>query len=106
MSLVHLVSAIEGDDQDLGIKGRRGILKNIASREKYLTDPSHEIVFHYTPKHASWINQIEVWFSILVRKLLRWISVGSTEQLNARILEFIEYYNRTLAKAFKLTYNP
>lgn len=105
-SLVLLVAAIEGDEQDLGIKGRKGILKDIASREKYLTDPSHEIVFHFTPKHASWINQIEVWFSILVRKLLRWISVESVAQLNAKISEFIDYYNRTMAKPFKWKYNP
>ena len=106
VSLVSLVAAIEGDDQDLGIKGRKGILKDIASREAYLTNSSHEIVFHYTPKHASWINQIEVWFSILVRKLLRWISVENIEQLEAKILAFIKYYNLTMAKAFKWTYNP
>lgn len=106
-SLVLLVAALEGDDeQELGIKGRSGILKDIASREKYLTDPSHQIVFHYTPKHASWINQIEVWFSILVRKLLRWISVKSIAELNSKILEFIDYYNRTMAKHFRWRYNP
>lgn len=105
-SLVLLVAAIEGGDQDLGIKGREGILKSIASREKYLTDLSHEIVFHFTPKHASWLNQIEVWFSILVRKLLRWNSVKSVAELNAKISEFIEYYNHTMAKPFKWKYNP
>ena len=105
-SLVLRVAAIAGDEQDLGIKGRSGILKSVASRERYLTDPSHEIVFHYTPKHASWINQIEVWFSILARKLLRWISVKSVDQLNAKILEFIDYYNRTMAKPFRWRHNP
>ena len=105
-SLVRLVAAIEGDTQDLGIKDKTGILKNIESREKYLTDSEHEIVFHYTPKHASWINQIEVWFSILVRKLLRWLSVKNVDELNAKILNFINYYNRTMAKAFKWNYQP
>ncbi len=105
-SLVQLVAALEFDTQDLGVKGKAGILKNIESREKYLTNPDHDIVFHYTPKHASWINQIEVWFSILVRKLLKWISVTNIEELNAKIASFIDYYNKTMAKAFKWSYQP
>ena len=64
------------------------------------------VEFHYTPKHASWINQIEVWFSILVRKLLKWTSVKSVDELNSKILNFIEYYNRTMAKPFKWKYQP
>jgi putative transposase len=106
ISLVHFVAAIEGDEQDLGVKGRSGILKSLKSREKYLTDPSHVVVFHYTPKHSSWLNQIEVWFSILVRKLLRWVSVKSVDQLKTKICRFINYYNKTMAKAFRWKYKP
>jgi putative transposase len=66
--------------------------------------PSHRIVFHYTPKHCSWLNQIEIWFSILVRKLLKRGSFTSIEHLKAKVIEFIEYYNQTMAQPFKWTY--
>src|SRR5690242_683208 len=61
------------------------------------------IGFHFTPRHASWLNQIEIWFSILVRKLLRRASFTSKQDLKARIEAFIAYFNRTLAKPFKWT---
>jgi transposase len=103
-SLVKLVAQRCGIKDDLGIKRKRGILKSMKSRANFLTDPDHRIRFIYTPKHSSWMNQIEIWFSILARKLLKRASFTSTEDLTQRILDFIEYFNETMSKPFKWTY--
>jgi transposase len=103
-SLVRWVAHCSGMTDDLGVKGRSGILATQASRAAFLGDPTHKVVFHYTPKHSSWLNQIEIWLSILVRKLLKRGSFPSLEDLRTKVLAFIDYYNRTMAKPFAWTY--
>ena len=104
-SLVRWVAQREGIAQEsLGVKGKRGILQSMESRAAFLHDPTHQVVVYYTPKHASWMNQVEIWLSILVRKLLKRGNFRSLDDLRDQILAFIAYYNRTMAKPIKWTY--
>lgn len=103
-SLVRWVAEVCELDLDLGAKGESGILQSTATRAAFLQDPTHRIRFVYTPKHTSWLNQIELWFSILVRRLLKQGNFTSVENLKQRILSFISYFNQTMAKPFKWTY--
>jgi transposase len=102
-SLVRLVAARCALTEDLGVKEHQGILASMATRAAFLSDPVHRLRFVYVPKHTSWLNQIEIWFSILMRRLLRRASFTSLPALQERIEAFITYFNQT-AKAFKWTY--
>ena len=92
--------------KDLGNKGMSGILFSQETRKAFLKDLRHTVRFVYTPKHCSWLNQMECWFSILVRRLLnKRASFASVAALEQRIRQFIDYYNEHLAKPFKWTFN-
>ena len=102
--LVKLVVERLGILDEIGVKGKSGILQSMDSRAKFLSDESHRVRFVYTPKHASLLNQVEIWFGILTNKLLKRLSSKSTDELKEKILSFITYFNDTMAKAFKWTY--
>ena len=73
-------------------------------RREFLMAPRKRVVFHFTPKHASWLNQIEIWFSVLCRKLLNRESYSSLRELRDALRRFISYYNRHLAHPYRWTY--
>lgn len=103
-SLVELVAKKCGIEDDLGKKGKSGVLESMSSRQEFLSDPKHRIRIVYTPKHSSWLNQIEIVFGVIMRKVVRRGSFSSVDDLRTKLVAFIDYFNRVFAKPFKWTY--
>ena len=102
--LVTFVAHVCGVTDDLGINGKSGVLKNQTSRREFLSSKEHRIRFVYTPKHSSWLNQIETVFGVINRKAIRRGNFTSVSDLETKLWEFIKYYNDTMAHPFDWTY--
>ena len=87
-----------------GVWERRPELRTGAQRRAFLQDRGHRHVIHFTPRHGSWLNQVELWFGLLSRRLLRRGEFRSVAELAERIVEFIAYYNRHWAYPYEWTY--
>jgi transposase len=102
--LVGLVARLCGVEGGLGKKGVRGVLKSMKSRQQFLSDLGHRIRFVYLPKHSSWLNQIEIVFGVVMRKVIRRGDFKSVEDLRGKLLAFIQYFNDVFARPFNWTY--
>jgi len=99
-SLVYWIAKLEGiDPATLG-----NVLKSMNSRQAFLSDKRHRVRFVFLPKHSSWLNQIEIVFGIIARRVMRNGSFQSQTDLKSRLEAFIEYFNNTFARPFDWKY--
>jgi DDE superfamily endonuclease len=79
-------------------------LRRGRQRRAFLSDPTHQHVFHFTPKHGSWLNQVELWFSVLARRFLKRGDFSSAHDFEARLSDYLEVYNTHHAHPYRWTY--
>jgi hypothetical protein len=79
-------------------------LRTGQQRRAFLTDPTHKHVFHFTPTHGSWLNQVELWFSVLGRRFLKRGDFSSMGDFEARLLAYLADYNTHHAHPYRWTY--
>ncbi len=87
-----------------GVPFEAKALRRGPQRRDFLTEPSHKHVIHYTPKHGSWLNQVELFFSVLARRVIRRGNFSSKADLARKILAYITYYNAYKAHPYAWTY--
>jgi hypothetical protein len=73
-------------------------------RRAFLSDPSHKPGFHFTPRHGSWLHQVELWFSVLARRFLKRGDCSSAQDFAARLSDYLEVYNTHQAHPYRWTY--
>jgi transposase len=83
---------------------RKEELRTGEQRRAFLMDPTHKHVLHFTPKHGSWLNQVELWFSVLARRFLQRGDFSSMQDFETRLLRYLEEYNRCHAHPYRWTY--
>ena len=105
--IVRIVADLLGvDPSGLGHKKKRkGILGSVASRREFLCNANHRIRFVYLPKHSSWLNQIEIIFGVISKRVMRNGNFTSLEDLANKLRSFVEYFNRTFAKPINWKYD-
>src|SRR3954453_10597117 len=79
-------------------------LERGVQRRAFLTDPSHKHVFHFTPKHGSWLNQVELWFGTLAKRWLKRGDFTSAQDFVTRFQSYMDDYNTQRAHPYRWTY--
>jgi DDE superfamily endonuclease len=83
------------------------VAKNLhrgVQRRAFLSDSSHKHGFHLTPKHGSWLNQVELWFSVLARRFLKRGDFRAAQDFETRLDDSLEVYNTHHAHPYRWTY--
>ena len=88
-----------------GLPFHKKSLRTGARRHAFLTDPDHTHIFHFTPKHGSWLNQVELWFSTLARRFLKRGDFASAAEFVTRITAYLDDHNACRAHPYRWTYS-